>query len=131
MPTSILISLFAIIAHNGNDACQFGWDRLQGNPHGHGLPCRRHVFRRFRRLFTHGTSCVVTGQFFKTMPMNGMAAGHFVGGVGRRAKKHWTSTGYVNIQINPTKMLQNGSKVDRQATSCIGNRKREKETNQL
>jgi hypothetical protein len=81
MPSSIAISFFAIIAHDGDDSRQLWRYRLQGNPHGHGLPRRGHVFGSFGRLFTDGAAGIVGGEFFETVPMNGMSTGHFVRGV--------------------------------------------------
>jgi hypothetical protein len=73
--------MFAIIAHDGDDSCELGGYRLQGNPHGHGLPRRGHVFRSFGGLFTDWTTGIVGGEFFETVPMNGMSTWHFVGGI--------------------------------------------------
>lgn len=39
------------------------------------------MFRGFRRLFAHWASRIIRGEFFETVPMNGVSTGHFVTGV--------------------------------------------------
>lgn len=56
MPGSVSFGFFTIVARNVHDACQFGWDRLQGNARRHGTPCGHHPFACFGRLFAHGTT---------------------------------------------------------------------------
>jgi hypothetical protein len=84
VPASMLFLVFAIVAQDGNDPCQIGRDGLEGNAHGHGRPCGRHLFVRFCRLFTDRTAGIKTREFPKAMPMNGMATGHFMTGTPTR-----------------------------------------------
>jgi hypothetical protein len=84
VPASMMVALFAIVAQDGDDPCQIRRDGLEGNAHGHGRPCGRHLFVRFCRLFTDRTARIKTREFPKAMPMNGMATGHFMTGTPTR-----------------------------------------------
>jgi hypothetical protein len=81
VPTPVVLSIFTIVAINSNDPCHIGRDRLQGYSHGNGRPRGGHLFGRFSRFLAHGTARIVRCQFLETVPMNGMSAGHFVGGM--------------------------------------------------
>ena len=80
MPPPIVITGFAVIAENVHDPRQIRRDWLKGNPHGNGIPRDGHLFRCFGRFLTHRTAGIVRGEFLKTVPMNGVSAGHFVRG---------------------------------------------------
>jgi len=78
VPPSIIFVLFTIITYNRYHPSQVSWYWLQCNSHGHGRPRCCHLIGCFCCLFAHWTPCVVRSQFFETMPVNSVAAGHFV-----------------------------------------------------
>jgi hypothetical protein len=80
VPPSVARRLFTIDADNVHNAGQVGWDGLAGNAHGQRGPGGGHVFRRLGRFFANGTAGVVRDEFLEAVPMNGVAAGHFVRG---------------------------------------------------
>ena len=80
VPPAVPIALLTVIAGNGNDPGQIRRDRLQGDAHGHCLPCRGHLLVRFSSLLTYGAASVERRELSETVPVDGMAAGHLVGG---------------------------------------------------
>ena len=84
VPTPVVVTFFTVVAYNSHNTRHFRWDRLECNTHGHGGPGRGHLFVRLGRLFAYRTACVKGGEFAEAVPMNGVAAGHFVTGAAGR-----------------------------------------------
>mmetsp|Transcript_10216 Transcript_10216/g.21299 ORF Transcript_10216/g.21299 Transcript_10216/m.21299 type:complete len:294 (+) Transcript_10216:281-1162(+) len=87
MPSPGVLRFCAIDAGNVNNPGEFWRNGLQANPSCHGIPCRHHSFLRFCRLFANGTPRVVGRQLSEAFPVNGVTAGHFVGGTPGRKEK--------------------------------------------
>mmetsp|Transcript_2797 Transcript_2797/g.6058 ORF Transcript_2797/g.6058 Transcript_2797/m.6058 type:complete len:242 (+) Transcript_2797:505-1230(+) len=84
MPTPILLYHLTIITLDRDHLGQFRRHRLQSNPHGHSIPRGFHPLMRLCRLFANRTPRIMTRQLTKAMPVNGVAAWQFVGGVSAR-----------------------------------------------
>ena len=80
VPRPGFLGPLTIVARNGHDPRQFGRHGLHGNRPGHGVPGRHHALAGFGRLFADRAAAVVGGELAEAVPVNGVAAGHFVGG---------------------------------------------------
>mmetsp|Transcript_47674 Transcript_47674/g.70956 ORF Transcript_47674/g.70956 Transcript_47674/m.70956 type:complete len:439 (+) Transcript_47674:395-1711(+) len=78
VPSTSILTLLTIIACNVDNPREFGWYRLQHDTSCHGIPRGHHTFFCFGRLFTYGTTTVVSSQLTETVPMDGMSTGHLV-----------------------------------------------------
>jgi len=86
MPLSIKGTGFAVVADDSNDLGHVPGYGLQGDTHGHGLPCRRHLFDGLGGLLANGTPGIEGGQLLETVPVDGVSAGHLVTGLAAAEK---------------------------------------------
>jgi hypothetical protein len=93
MPGSRIVRLFAVVASNVHHACQLRRYGLKCHTCRHGIPCWHHAFTRFRSFLTNGTPGIMSSKLPKALPVNGMAARHFMRSTPRTEKKlltNWT-----------------------------------------
>lgn len=80
VPRAPLFAPLAVVAGHGHDARQLRRHRLQGDARRDGGPRGHHALGRFGRLLADGAAAVVRGQLAEALPVDGVAAGHFVRG---------------------------------------------------
>ena len=80
MPSSVQFLLLAIVASNVDNSAKVRRHGLQCDSSCHGVPCWKHSFPCLCRLFAHRTATIMSRELTKAIPVNSMAAWHFVRG---------------------------------------------------